>query len=254
MKITKILVLLVFVALAATVNAQDILFKRDGGKDTVKVLEINPIEIVYKKFKRQDGPTYRINKADVVLIEFEDGEVEVIVVPPPPPPVKTEDDKKKEFAQSLGRNIISLNYMNFFIGNVNGGYERIFDRSGIFGLKFSINYHIPDIDNDVLGYDRKFTAGLDFNFYPSGHGKVKYFLGPALRLGKWEENFFNFFGNQRVSHNAVSVLFNNGFYVQPTKGFYMSFVGGLGVASLTNDGGSRVEPDGVLGFNVGLRF
>ncbi len=256
MKIIKALFLLIFIAIATTTSAQEIIFKRDGGKDTVKVLEITPTEIIYKKFKRQNGPTYRINKADVVLIEHEDGEVEVIEAPPAPPPVKTEEEKKKEFAKSLGRSILSLNYMNFFIGNANVGYERIFDRAGIFGLKVSVNYHIPDIENDVLGYDRKFTVGFDFNFYPAGHGKVKYFLGPALRLGRWEENFFGFFGEPKSEYNAVSILFNNGFYVQPTKGFYMSFVGGLGIANLTdrNNGESLVEPDGVLGFNVGVRF
>jgi hypothetical protein len=243
---------------------QDILFMRNGGTDTVKVQEITPTEIVFKKFKRLNGPLYRINKADVVLIEFEDGTVEAVDAPPEKITPQEEAARKKEaFAKSLGRHIITINYMNLFVGNLYGGYERI-SADGVIGLKLTLNYHIKSIDTDILGYDRDFTTGLDLNFYPTKQGKVKYFLGPGLRVGKWSDNFTFFSGGfggpgpQNQSYTAFSFYFNNGFIIQPTANFFMGFQGGFGIAFLklinNVDRSYFSEPDGIFAFNMGYRF
>ena len=40
---------------------------KDGSKDSVVVEEVNPTEIVYKKFNRPDGPLYRLPKSQILL-------------------------------------------------------------------------------------------------------------------------------------------------------------------------------------------
>lgn len=56
------------------VCAQDVIVKRDGSTILSKVLEVNTSEIKYKKFSNQDGPTYTINKSEIMSINYENGE------------------------------------------------------------------------------------------------------------------------------------------------------------------------------------
>jgi hypothetical protein len=259
MEFKKLIGLFVIVMVYLPSYGQDILFMRNGQTDTVKVQEITPTEIVFKKFKRLNGPLYRINKADVVLIEFEDGTVEAIEAPPEQiDPEEEEIRKKQAFAKSLGKHIISINYMNLFVGNLYGGYEHIFG-DGLIGLKLTLNYHLKSVDTDILGYDRLFTTGLDLNFYPTKQGRVKYFLGPGIRVGRWADNFSSFFGQQQnQTYTAFSCYFNNGFIIQPTAYFFMGFQGGFGVGFLRERGMADrsyySEPDGIFAFNMGYRF
>ncbi|MDY6297838.1 MAG: hypothetical protein SPL50_06105 [Alloprevotella sp.] len=69
----KIIVfVLAFMPLMA--NAQDVIVKKDGSTILSKVLEVNPSDIKYKKFSNQNGPTYTIDKAEVMSINYENGE------------------------------------------------------------------------------------------------------------------------------------------------------------------------------------
>ena len=55
-------------------NAQDVIVKKDGSTILSKVLEVNPSDIKYKKYSNQDGPTYTINVADIMSINYENGD------------------------------------------------------------------------------------------------------------------------------------------------------------------------------------
>lgn len=57
--------------------AQDLIFKINGDEIEAKVLEITPTEVKYKKYKFQDGPTYVLNKTDVFMIKYPDGQKDV---------------------------------------------------------------------------------------------------------------------------------------------------------------------------------
>lgn len=61
-------------------NAQDVIVKRDGSTIISKVLEVNTGDIKYKKFSNQGGPTYTIDKAEVMAINYENGEKDVFNV------------------------------------------------------------------------------------------------------------------------------------------------------------------------------
>ncbi len=63
--------------MTVSINAQDVIVKRDGSTIISKVLEVNTSNIKYKKYSNQDGPTYTINKADVMTINYENGEKDV---------------------------------------------------------------------------------------------------------------------------------------------------------------------------------
>ena len=56
---------------------QDNIILRDGEEILSKVLKINPENIEYKKISNLQGPTYTLDKTDVFMIKYENGEKEV---------------------------------------------------------------------------------------------------------------------------------------------------------------------------------
>ena len=54
--------------------SQDNIIKKNGDEIKAKVVEVGTTEIKYKKFEKQSGPTYVIEKADVFMIKYEDGQ------------------------------------------------------------------------------------------------------------------------------------------------------------------------------------
>ena len=68
----KLIILLSFVSL--DVSAQDVIVKKDGSTILSKVLEVNQNDIKYKKHSNKNGPTYTINKSDIISINYENGE------------------------------------------------------------------------------------------------------------------------------------------------------------------------------------
>lgn len=58
------------------VMAQDVIVKTDQSTVLSKVLEITSTEIKYKKWNNIEGPTYSIDRSEVLNINYENGEVE----------------------------------------------------------------------------------------------------------------------------------------------------------------------------------
>lgn len=257
MKLRNTLLLTLFVFLSSTLFGQDILYKKDGSKDSVIVEEINPTEVVYKKFHRPDGPLYRVPKSQILLIEYKDGAIDVFDGAPNLTSEEKRAAEKQAFVEKLGRNIISINYLNLLNGNLHLGYERI-SKDGVIGLRYSFNYNIDDVESDILAYLRLWSTGFDLNIYPTGQGKIKYYLGPSFRVGVARGVNYNYFSGRSSieDFNYFSFFFSNGFYAQPTKSFYIGMQGGLGMASFRSRTKSNnfADLDGIFAFNMGLRF
>ena len=85
-----LLLLPLLVLLAGSAHAQDFLTKRNGDEVPVKVVEITPTEVKYRRTDNPDGPLISIYKADVFLIRYANGSKEVFnssaVVPGPASP------------------------------------------------------------------------------------------------------------------------------------------------------------------------
>lgn len=164
---------------------------------------------------------------------------------------------------NLKKNIISVNYLNLVNGNLHLQYERILNNP-VFGVKASVNIGVADFDLDVLAYRRKFTTGADFNIYPTGQGKVRYFIGPAFRVGALQEDFQNSFASLTIDYSYYSFLLSNGFHIHVKESFYMNFQAALGIGFFNARNKDQLqalqlddnfaEPDGILAFNAGWRF
>ena len=58
------------------VAAQDLIVKKDGSVIQAKVMKIGTSEVEYKKWSNQDGPQYSISVADILAINYQNGEKE----------------------------------------------------------------------------------------------------------------------------------------------------------------------------------
>ncbi|WP_290540630.1 hypothetical protein [Alistipes sp.] len=71
-----ILLLLAALCCALTASAQDLIVKTDAAKIEAKVLEITPEAVRYKRFSNPDGPTYVLPVAQILYIQYANGEKE----------------------------------------------------------------------------------------------------------------------------------------------------------------------------------
>lgn len=60
-----------------SVYAQDVIICRNGDEITSKVLKVSRTEIEYKRWSNQDGPSYTLDKSEVFMIKYQNGEKDV---------------------------------------------------------------------------------------------------------------------------------------------------------------------------------
>ncbi|MBH8559730.1 hypothetical protein [Hymenobacter negativus] len=70
------------VLLAGPAHAQDFLTKRNGDEVAVKVVEITPAEVKYRRADNPDGPLISIWRTDVFMIRYANGTKEVLNAAP----------------------------------------------------------------------------------------------------------------------------------------------------------------------------
>lgn len=282
MKVKQLYLIIIALLFSVPAFSQDILYLKNGKKDTVAVQEITATTIEYKKYKDLEGAVYRLPLSEVLLVQFADGRIEVIKDTKPAPEAKEgevlgprfvtkkryEDDP--EFVASLGKNIIGINMLNTINGNINLFYERITEEGKV-GFKFTLNGSFLKGENDpnIITYRRRFTAGTDINFYPSGQGKIKYFIGPALRFGMlsvydnvyWDGIAKKYY-NYPAEFDYLSLFFNNGISVNASSKFNFTFNAAVGMARfryVNYQAGTQFarkfnQIDGMVGINLGYRF
>jgi hypothetical protein len=243
-----LLFMLVMVAMLYS-KGQDIIHKNDTSTIRAKILEVGVNEIKFKKYDNPDGPIYTIKKADVSIIVYENGNVDVITQP------KMVMGKPVNLNQ-YKRNIISVYLLDFLIDRLTVSYEHIF-YDGYLGVNVPLSFGVSPQSNNT------FVTGADVNFYPKGQGKWSYFIGPKLRFGDYGEVL-------KYSHNDsfVSFMVNNGIAFAPRSGFRFVLGGGIGVLSKSTNMphsnnyysrrhqsiNNQIMPWGTVNLNIGFSF
>ena len=77
MKHSKLLGLIIS-AIPAFLFSQDVMVLKNSDEIKAKVIEINDLTILYKKWENLTGPNYNIKKEEVLFIRYENGTKEVI--------------------------------------------------------------------------------------------------------------------------------------------------------------------------------
>jgi hypothetical protein len=86
-QIVKIMVVgLICFLFSIRMNAQDVIFLRDGTEIAAIVQRIGSTDIDYKKFNNQQGPVYSIPKSQVFLIKYRNGDKDIFNEPVAPAP------------------------------------------------------------------------------------------------------------------------------------------------------------------------
>lgn len=74
----KLSIALLTLAMAANVNAQDFITKKNGEEIKAKITEVNPSDVKYKVWDNLNGPSFTLSKSDIFLIKYENGKTEKI--------------------------------------------------------------------------------------------------------------------------------------------------------------------------------
>lgn len=85
----KIILTFIICSLSAAIYAQDIIVYANGNTITAKILEISDTQIKYKNYNNLNGPTYVIDKAGVLGINYANGANERFANETPTTPVQT---------------------------------------------------------------------------------------------------------------------------------------------------------------------
>jgi hypothetical protein len=262
-KISFLLFMLLF-AFANGSFSQDILFKTDGTKEQVKISMVTDKEIQYKKFSNPDGPTYSIPKKDIVMITYENGDFEMM---------KTGNNDKKaaktDLAENFKKNLITFNLFDVVYYDFTLSYERIL-ASGTMGIKIPVGigyaYNADYYTNRDQWVKNKFYSGIGINFYPTGQGKWRYFVGPNIRVGYGKlvssyGGYYDDHGNWiegEVTNEGIYTKFfmDNGVIFTPVKNFSVEAVAGVGIRFFPDAGNNHnpVMPSGYFSFNMSYRF
>lgn len=69
-------ILLLFALIAVKVNAQDILTFKNGDVQQVKVIEVSPTEVKYKKYDNLDGPVFIEKRSQLYSVKYQNGTIQ----------------------------------------------------------------------------------------------------------------------------------------------------------------------------------
>ena len=58
-------------------SAQDVITLKSGDEIQAKVTEVGQTEVKYKRFDNPDGPTYTVNKSDIFMVKYQNGQKDV---------------------------------------------------------------------------------------------------------------------------------------------------------------------------------
>lgn len=76
MKVVKLIALTAICMTSSYIFAQDLIVKKDGSVIQAKVTKVGTSEVEYKKWSNPDGPQYSITIADILAINYKNGDKE----------------------------------------------------------------------------------------------------------------------------------------------------------------------------------
>ena len=121
----KILFAAIFATSTLSLNAQDILVRKSGEVENVKLLEVSPTEVKYKKSNNEDGPVFIEKRSNLYSVKYKNGEVLVFNKASKTTPQKDMEQKvigtKNHVLNEDSMNLISVK-------NQYGEAQRINDR------------------------------------------------------------------------------------------------------------------------------
>ena len=205
----KTLFLIALATSSFTLNAQDILVRKGGEVENVKVLEVSPTEVKFKKSNNPDGPVFIENRSNLYSIKYQNGEVQLF-----------NEKVKRERTRSLPPSIYSnppkfTHEVELFIGDGWGaGYQLRKDFNqyigwDIIGVSYMTRFESPE--NIGLVNIRP----LGVKAYTPAHKAIRGYVG--LKLGYsfgYEKDYYNkyFYINDNIYYETHSLYYKEHFF------------------------------------------
>ncbi|GIV27953.1 MAG: hypothetical protein KatS3mg027_1767 [Bacteroidia bacterium] len=192
----------------STIIAQDMIFKTNGEVIEGKVVEITDLLVKYKKINIPGNVIYSIAKSNVSKIVYANGKEEIINATNTIYPYAYPEEYEKLKFDSIVRkkkNIVGWDAAQFIYVSAGMAYERFFGKLSQFSIRipFSFGFYYIGNDDNLIINDNKsynyyngqndnyyiyqkgkiFGSSLEFNYYPFGMGKLRYFLGCYAEWG-----------------------------------------------------------------------
>jgi len=235
-------------------SAQDFIYMRN---QTARVeatnIKVLTSETTYNLFGDNSGDIYSLTNKQISMIAFANGDVRFF-----------EREKKIVNRHNYKKNIINYHLFDLVVNNFKLSYERIISNGKVgIQIPFSIGY---GNGGDVSGFDdvhNKFYTGISVNFYPTGQGIVRYFMGPGIQVGSgyFDDYYYDNSTNQSHYNNIDTFVFrflvNNGIIFTPIEALSISLVGSLGIRYTDEteyDDDNNVRTVGAFSANLSYRF
>lgn len=267
MQTTKKIILL-FCLFVSQLKAQtDTLVTNKGKKESVIITEITSTEIIYKLPNKAELPLFHCKRNLLSEIIFKDGTSINPKFNTINPYEKIEYPKAKT--------IVYFTPTKLFQNHIAFAYEYIF-RKNIVGIRIPASISFMNVNTlkpqGAFLYQtdihRKFTAGIDINFYPLQLGKIKYVTGVGFQFAQFTYSYYpNYYYNYYYNNynyyqqdakiatgNHYSFVINNGIISQVTKHLIICATIGTGTqiekGQYYNNAGIRLNTT----VNIGYTF
>ena len=127
---------------AVSVNAQDVITKKNGDEIQAKITEVGQNEIKYKRFDNPDGPVYTIGKSDVFMVKYENGTKDVFKEDPAAQSNVSKSNDNREFWNT-----------NLWTNKTPAGIGFFIDPAGFgfYGFRFGAEVRIRRFDVSIAG-------------------------------------------------------------------------------------------------------
>jgi hypothetical protein len=262
-----------------SVISQDIIYLKDGTNILVNIVSVDRKVVKYKKPSGK-GAVNEIAKSRIAKIQYESGAVDNFVLSKDSLSVnRTANDEAffpNLYLNEFPVNILSINTFDFFSQRIGISYERVFD-DGNKSIRIPITYSLRDtlLNNSPWNENslRTFETGLDFLFYPTGQGRLKYAVGPMVRYANYTiypeyidviiidpVTGFGYPISTEISPyretNAFAFGINNFVVLMASNNLYLSASTAIGVRKINNfpDKSRATRTLFNIGFHVGYRF
>lgn len=243
----KVIVTIIIVILSITgIKAQDVIYMKDGNKVEASNIQILVDITKYSIYGSTDDKVIVIPNKDISFITYENGEIRFF-----------EREAKAMQRYNYKKNMINYHLFDLIVNNFKLSYERIISK-GKLGIQipFAVGY-----GSDISGFDdvqNKFYTGVTLNFYPTGQGKWRYFMGPGIQVGTgtydtWDD-YYNYYNNYETF--VFRFLVNNGVMFSPIPSLSLSAVGSIGIRFIDKTNGyyDNIKTVGAFSFNLSYRF
>jgi len=252
----SLLASLLFICFLGSSMAQDIIQLENRAKIEAKDIVIKGKSVFYKDYGDNSGQEYSVDVRKVTSIRYANGEI-----------IDGKDlELKTNTHYVLGNNLLNFHMLDFVVSNFTMSYERIFG-DGKYSMQVPVSLGYGDPNDEIylpLPWDsdwsnrfaNRFSAGLNFNIFPTRQGKVRYFFGPGIQYasGVYGDGYDYSSVYQEYNTGALSFMVNNGFMVTPIPQFSFSLVGSIGARHLFEVEDGKTITTAKLSLNLSYRF